>query len=366
MTWLATLIAAGAVLTWLHYSCTGVWWLATGERMASFDAAAPFQYRVLLPALVAVLHGATGVEVETAFVLLEVCAWVALVLVAERALVAFDIGATRVRRRWLATTVLIPVGVHLILPDLRIVSFFDEGGGLDLAEWHLTDLFRYVYDLPAAVLVLALVVLLRRFAATLDRRWLAWYVGLFALATLNRETTVFLLPAFAAVCFRLLDRTALTALLFLQVALVFGIESALQTIFAANVNPNASVPGTAYENHLAFNLALLSEPAYLAVFLLRFTAALYIPVLLLWRYLDPLLRRTLIWFGLPFLASAAVFGRIQEHRVTAEVVPLVWLAAVQAIAAYHAFYKSLVPPVSPEGDKAAPGAATAVRSGQAG
>jgi hypothetical protein len=315
--------------------------------MASFEAAAPFQYRVLLPLVVAALHALTSVNVFTLFVLTELAAWMALVLVADRALRAFGIATGDLARRALAMTVMVPVGVQLIIPDLRIHSLLAADGSLDFAQWHLTALFRYVYDLPAAVFTLGLVLVLRRVVVTLDSRWLAAYLGLFTLAALNRETTMFLVPVFFAVCWRVLDHRTLAGALLIQLVVLLVIQSGLQWLFAENTNPHANVPGTEYENHLRHNLGLLSQPTYLATFLLRFGAGLYLPVLLLHRYLDPFLARTLLCFGVPFLVSTLVFGRIQEHRVMVEVVPLLWLGAVQAMAAYTAHRAGRL---SPDGD----------------
>ena len=352
---LAFLFAVASVavlLTAYHYSATGVWWLATAERMATFEAAAPFQYRVLTPVIVALLHSATSVGIDPLFVLLEVVFWMLLVVVAERALHVFGICRNELTRSLLAMTVLVPVAVHLILPDLRILTLFADGGASwQRGEWHFTDLFRYVYDLPAAVLTLGLVVLLRRFVTTLDGRSLAGYLGLFALSALNRETTVFLLPVFLVVCYRVLDHRTLVAALLAQVLILFGVQTALHGLFADNTNPHANVLDTEYENHLDFNLGLLGEPAYLVVFLLRFAGGLYIPALLLYRHLDPFLGRTLLAFAVPFLIFALVFGRVQEHRVTVELVPLLWLGAVQVIAAYRA--RQADREVSPDADRPA-------------
>lgn len=333
---LLALALGGALLTYLHYEYTTVWWLAEGERMARFDAAAPFQYRILVPSLVAALHAASGIGVGILFALAEVAGWMLLVLVAERALAAFRIGSDGPGRWLLASTVCIPVAAHLIPPDLLTHSLPTvEDGQLIWGEWYVTLVFRYVYDLPAAVFTLALVLLLYRLA-TDGARWLGLYLAVFVLAVLNRETAMFLIPAFLACGFRRLDhRTLATAVLF-QIAAVLVVQATLQSLFAANVNPHANVLDTQYENHLIPNLTLLAGPMYFTLFLLRFGAGMWLPVVALGRYLDPFLTRVLLWFGVPFLVAGLVFGRIQEHRVLVELAPLLWLAGVQAVAAYRA------------------------------
>ncbi|MDN3722182.1 hypothetical protein QW131_30750 [Roseibium salinum] len=51
--WYIALPCLAILLTVFHRLATGVWWLADPVRMADFVAGAPFQYRVLLPAIVA-------------------------------------------------------------------------------------------------------------------------------------------------------------------------------------------------------------------------------------------------------------------------------------------------------------------------
>jgi hypothetical protein len=203
---------------------------------------------------------------------------------------------------------------------------------LGWGDWRVTPVFRYVYDLPAAVFTLALVVLLHRVVSD-GSRWLGLYLVVFLLAVLNRETAMFLIPAFLVAGFGRLDHRTLLGAALIQVATVVVVQATLQSLFAANVNPHANVLDTQYENHLLRNLALLTVPSYGALFLLRFAAGMWVPVLALGRHLDPFLVRVLLGFGVPFVAAALVFGRIQEHRVLVELAPLLWLGGIQAIAA---------------------------------
>lgn len=356
--WPIALLSYAILLTALHYSMASPWWLASPERMADFTAVAPFQYRLLLPAMVAALRVTSPLGVELLFALTEVVAWMLLIVVAHRALVVFRIGTSDLLRRALAMTVVIPVAIHLIMPDLRMHSaFVINSGVLELGEWRVEGLFRYVYDLPAAVLTLALVLLLRRFVQTLEGLWFAAYLGLFAFATLNRETTWFMLPAFFAVCYRVLDWGTLAKTLMLQIAVFVAIHGSMQWFFMNNANPYANIPGTQYENHLIANLTELTNPLYLITYLARFGAGLYLPILLLHRSLEPVLSRTLLCFGIPFLASTLLFGRIQEHRVFIEIVPLLWLGAVQALAARNAVH---APPTAAPRSKEVPKESTAV------
>lgn len=337
LVWFLVLPAFAILLTAFHYSMASPWKHAAPDLMVDFDAAAPFQYRLLLPAMVAALRTFLPLGVETLFALIEVGTWILLVVAAHRALVMFQVGPSDLVRRILAMTILIPVAMHLIPPDLKIVSVFVvENGVLELGKWHANQLFHYMYDLPAAAFILGLVLLLHRFVQTLDGRWFVAYFALFTVATINRETTVFMIPAFLAVCYPVLDRGVLARVVALQIVVFAAIQLGLQEMFKDNVNPNASVPGTQYENHLIGNLALFANPLYLIIYLARFCAGLYLPVLLLHRYLDSFLARVLLWYGIPFIAATLLFGRLQEHRVLIEITPLLWLGAMQAMTSWMA------------------------------
>lgn len=336
LVWLLSLIPYAILLTTFRYTEAPVWHLASPERMASFTAAEPFQHRILLPAVVAGLNEiAPWFDEKVLFAATEVAAWMLLVVVAYHALAVFRIGSSDLVRRLLAMTVVVPVAMHLIVPDIGVPAVFSvDDGILTLGKWRVVGVFRYVYDLPAAVLTLALVALLARFARAPGPGTFAAYIGLFAVATMNRETTLFLIPAFLLVCRDVLDRVTLIKALAVQGVVFLAVFGAITTLFPGFENPRATIDGTHYEDHFATNLEMLSDPFYLLVYLIRFGAGLYLAVLLLYRYLDPKLKATLIGFGIPFVLSAMVFGRLQEHRVVVELIPLLWLGALQVLTAW--------------------------------
>lgn len=336
--WPAVVTLYAMLLTSLHMAMTSPWRLATPVKLANFEAVEPFQYRVLLPAIVAAIHELLPLGIVLLFALAEVATWILLIVLAEQALRLFDVGSSTVVRRMLALTVVIPVGLHLIVPELVPYPVVDlEQGVLDLGNWRAHRLFHYVYDLPAATFTLALVLLMVQYARTRERRWLLGYLALFAVATVNRETTMLLIPAFALGLYGLIDNRTLVRAIAVQLASVVIIQGILQLwLFTEQPNANAAVPGTQYENHLLNNLALFVNPFYLLTFMARFAAGLYLPAILFRRHLDPFLARTLVCFGVPLLISAFAFGRIVEQRVFIELIPLVWLAGIQALAAYNA------------------------------
>lgn len=338
LAWFVALLCYAVLLTTFHYASTTVWWIASPALMADFIAAAPFQGRVLLPLIVhAIMRVTPWFDVDLLFAAAEVAAWMLLVVVARQALRVFRIETSDLVSGILALTITVPVALHLIVPDLEVHSILGvDGGVLELGKWQTVPFFRYVYDLPAAVFTLALVLCLARFVQAPETGRLIAYLGLFALATVNRETTMFLLPAFLAVCWGVLERRTIATVLAAQVIIFVAIQAAIRWFVPGLPNPYASIPGTNYEIHLTDNLWLFTNPLYLLTYLARFGAGLYLPIVLLHRYLDPVLKRTLLWFGIPFLLSTVLFGRLVEHRVVIEIVPLLWLGAVQAISAWSA------------------------------
>lgn len=332
--WFLTVLLLAILLTSLHLAQTEPWRLASLDKLIHLEAAEPFQHRILLPAAVIGLQALLPFGEELSFALLEVLGWMALLVVAHRALVTFDVGSSDLARRTLAVTIVIPMALHLIVPNLQFRPLYVlEGNTLELGVWKAERLFYYVYDLPAAVFTLALVVILARYVRERDSRWLAAYLGIFALATVNRETTVFLIPVFVAVLYRVLEPSRLAKALALQIGVFILIQGTLQWAFADHINPSARVPGTSYEYHLIKNLSWLANPLYLLTYLTRFGAGLYIPILLFHSRLDPVLGRALLWFGVPLLAFAFLVGRMVELRVVIELVPLIWLGGIQVLAA---------------------------------
>jgi len=331
--WLLAVTMVAVFLTCLHLTTTAPFKLTTFSQLVHFEAVEPFQHRVLLPALVAGLQQILPLGEKLLFGVFEIVGWIALIMLAHRALVILSIGRHDLMRRVLAFTVVIPMFMHLIAPDLQLVSaFVADEQRFDLGSWQPRALFYYVYDLPAAVFTLAMALLLIRYTQGDRRRYLLAYFLLFAIATVNRETTVFLLGFFTLLFARRMAWPRLLLLLVLQGGIFIAIQWPLNWLFADNINPNAHLGNTQYENHLWANLALLANPLYFVTFVARFAAGLYLPVLLWHRTLDTRLICALVGFGLPLIAFALLAGRVQEQRIFIEIVPLIWLAAMQVIA----------------------------------
>ena len=334
--WLGFVAQAAVFMTVMHMTLGGYYFKFIHlDRLAAFDSVEPFQRRVLTPAIVAALKYVTPLGDRLLFAALEFVAWAALILLAYRALVMFNVGRSDMIRRVLALTVVIPMFVQVALPDLGIGGILVHGAdGLTLADWKPHRLLYYPYDMPAAVFTLALaLVMFSRLGKAEPPGWrgFAGYLALFALATVNRETTIFLLPFFALLFWKRLPPTRWLGLLVLQIAIFCAVELPLHWLFAGPANPKANLPVSQYEGHLFDNLAFFSTPLYLLIGLTRFAGGLYLPVLLWRRCLDPRIARALLGFCLPLAVFAMIVGRLQEHRIFVEIVPLIWIAALQVM-----------------------------------
>jgi hypothetical protein len=331
--WLVCIVLAAVFLTCLQFTTTKPFPLASFVRLVHLHAVEPFQHRILIPAIAAGLQHFLGAGNALLFAALELCAWIALLLLAYRALVVFNVGRSELIRRVLAFIIIVPMLTEIVVSELHVMPTFTMGvHGLRLGHWDSWPLFYYPYDLPAAAFTLALVLMLARYAERPSRWLYVAYLALFAAATANRETTIFLISFSALLFWRRLPAKQWPGLLLLQLAIFAAIELPLYWLFRNHVNPHANLAGSRYENHLFESLGFLSHPLYLIDFLVRFMAGLYLPVLLWRRFLDWRLACALVGFALPLIVFALIGGRLPEHRIFIEAVPLIWVAAMQAIA----------------------------------
>lgn len=332
--WLLLIGGQAVVLGLTRFATTSYWHLATPEMLAGLEGAEPFQHRLLVPALVVLLSRLSGLGQGLLFVLAEMAAWAAAILVAGWALECFGVGGGRLGRRLLALTVTLPLVYHLILPHVRLLFPEFDPVGLEIGrlQWEVQSLYYFPYDLPAAVLAFLLILLIFRMREEPHRpRTLGLYLGLFVLATLNRETTLFLVPLFAVGLRGRLAPSAWRRALLIQLVAFAAIQLGLQAWLADHGNPHSNLGGTHYEIHLLKNLALLvGDPLYLLAVAARMGGGMLLLLAPVAGGLHPFLRQALLVFGVPFALSTLTFGRIQEYRVFAELAPLLWLAALQA------------------------------------
>lgn len=329
--WWLGLVLLAVFLTAIQLTITAPYGLTTLELLAHFKAVEPFQHRVLVPAAVAVAERLWPIDHRLAFGVIETGFWIALVVVAERALARLHIVHGEARRRLLALSLLLPMAVVTLLPDLQLwPAFAHVDGRLDLGAWGARTLYYYPYDLPAAVFTLGLFLALSGIADRPTAGRIAGLALLFAVATFNRETTVFVLPMAAWLLGRRLPVTRYLLILALLAGLFVAIEPSLQWLFSDQPNPHRQVGASQYEWHITENARYLAQPFYLLTEIVRFLGGLWLPAILWWAWLNRPLRIAVLGFVIPLVIVGLIVGRIAEHRVFIEAVPLLWLAAVQA------------------------------------
>lgn len=330
--WWCAVFLSSLLLTGLQLNTTAPFRLASLDRLIHFQAIEPFQCRVLVPAIAAALQHLAPLGTTLAFGLVELCFWMVLITLSYHALVRFRVADSELGCRALAFTVLAPMAVQLLVPEMHVASSISLADGLfNIGSWHRWPLFYYPYDLPAAVFILTLFLVLMRLRESIDRPGVMLFLAVFTVATINRETTIFMLPCTAALLWGRLSARRIVLLLAAMLALFLAVELPLYWLFNAQPNPNRRIDDTQYENHLLENLGLLESPFYAAWFITRFAGGFALLMLFWWRYLGRTLKIAAIAFVLPLTLSAFWVGRVPEHRIFIEAVPLVWLAALQAL-----------------------------------
>ncbi|MCH2173116.1 hypothetical protein MK489_20240 [Myxococcota bacterium] len=315
--WLSLYAAAALAFTAFYRSSTVEYTWANLESLTDFSAHTPYQYRILVPALARIAHEWLGIS-PPAFI------WSMTAATALGLLIAF--------RAYLAT----------FMPS-QAASF--------AASWILYPLlwnqspmstwrFFYPSDLPA-VLLFTLGLL------TLARERHRAFLGIFALACLNRETSALLSVAFLATGWGHRPSRELLRGLLLQIVIWGAIKLALGAAFAHNDGTPYDFMGT---RNLALFAGLLQGHPPLGV--LTACGLIWLPIPWTWRFQPDFLRRVM-WVGLPFLGGMALVGNLDELRIYGELAPVLTAPAVYGV--WARFTSSEVrpengkpPPLSPD------------------
>ncbi len=274
------------------------------DALAAGEATLPFQYRVLVPWLAqGVAEGAAALGLGGTFPYRLAYTFV-------EAAAAF--GAYAAFRFWLGAFEPLRSGRDLTALVLFVPLLFT------FALPHRYNPFFFPWDTPSvAFFTLGLALLYRR-------NW-GLYYPLFVLATLNRETSCFLAVALLFLYAGRERPLKLAAHIAVQAAIWAGIKYGLFVLYADNPllarGPGLFVSQVDRSLHL-----VLSLPAY--VYLLLAMGGLWVPVLLLLRYVgDRRVVRTLAVVPV-FLLGMFFVGELLEIRIYGELVPIVTLAAL--------------------------------------
>lgn len=179
--------------------------------------------------------------------------------------------------------------------------------------------YGYIYDLPQLAFAASLVWLM-------SRGWNWVYLGVFAVACLNKETTMLFALLFAYYNWRKMSTAGLAAMTAAQIAIATGVYAALQYKFAAN-------GGEPIEHYWVSQFNFLVEPnswpGLVSVAMMVFLLAIGV------RAAHRLLRGVFV-MALPLAALFLYGGWPGEYRVFLEIWPL--LIVIWTLAAYRLYW----------------------------
>lgn len=167
----------------------------------------------------------------------------------------------------------------------------------------------YIYDFSTLMFYTLGLGLLAR------RQW-RWYLVLYPLACLNKETTILLTLVFGLYFYSRLEKRLFAGLMAYQVVVFVIIKLALSYVFRTN-------PGASVEFHLLdYNLFLFIQP--INPFYVGLAGALVVAVGYAWDE-KPAFLKTALWVLVPLVGLTALFGFLDEWRDYYEAYPPILL-----------------------------------------
>jgi len=328
--WLVVVLAVCGIAAIWHITGHTV---ASLEKLAAFQETAPFQHRLLVPAMVRVAHDISGWPLFRLYAGAEWAGWVLLVFAARQAVASLLPRLSWKTTRLVALTAIVAVGAQLMAP-VRFRAFQsdsmvgDVNGLLNSGTASLRILANvyYPWDIWTAALLLLLIAMTLRLRQSIAPQSLAAYAALFLVASLNRETTILIVPFSLWALAPRVTRAQLAGFAMIQAVFWMAVRAFVVSITGAPPNPKPSLPGGA-EWYLWTNLRTLTYPLYAATVLVPFAGGAWLPLLAWWGERPPLARALLIWYVVPAAAIAFVFGIFHETRVFTEAATATWLAA---------------------------------------
>lgn len=274
----------------LRFGMNLVYENASPAQLVAGTAELPYQFRVLIPwtvgAVMALPFISGGVEMEL-FRLVEFSFLFVLAISFRAFLMLF----------WpnLLSSSMLTCLLFYVLPFNTLYTYW------------------YPYDIPAvAFFVLGLILLYRQ-------QW-AWYYPLFILATLNRETSLFLTGIFILTLWGKMPVRQILGHVAAQLFIWLAIKAMLQSLYPSNM-------GSTFQLTFFENLQTLFQ-SFSALWLVTNWGMLWVLVLVGWRKLqDPFLQRALLIVH-PFLGIMFVVGQIDELRIYTELIPLILAGAI--------------------------------------
>jgi hypothetical protein len=298
---------------WIFYAYLAVTQMGTFEpaklsRLLEGTAERPYVYRQLMPLLarslspvipqaLAEMLSSAPFPIRKTFEALSEGGYHRAAAVVLTLIFFSLVGFAYAQRYFLTTLGLTSSSEQLSLPLLAQVMILP-----------FTIFFGYIYDLPQ-VLLLTLCL-----AFLLERRWPGYFIAL-ALASLNKETTVLVIPVFIIYYWSRLPRRTFITLLLAQ----GGVYAVLRFVLLYLYRDNPGTPMLItlrmhYEQYVAY-------PPSVLITLVFFAPLIYL-MLRGWKHKHPFLRAGFVMFvmllGLFFLAGMPV-----EFRVFLDALPVI-------------------------------------------
>ena len=263
------------------------------EALAAGVASTPYQYRVLVPWLVRGAVEAHLIRPESELATFARIQVVVLVLLAV------------VFRRYLSLFIKDPVLTSVMALSLYAVLPFNY-----------FNLPYYPYDIPSVMFFTLGLILIH------NRNW-RWFYPLFAVATLNRETSIFLA---VVTVFSLFDEYSWRKLVLLlgSQALIWG---AIKVALWALYQQNRWMGYGLYQFQLKVNIATLLTFPVKGIIALATWGCLWLAAAIWYRRITDVFLRRNLWTVPVFIAAMFVVGFVIELRIFGEVLPIVLAAA---------------------------------------
>jgi len=259
------------------------------EALTAGIASTPYQYRVLVPWMVrgAIEAGLIQKDAQlVAFMVVEVVALVLLAFAFRRYLSLF------IADRVLASAM--ALSLYAVLP----FNYFNVP--------------FYPYDIPSVLFFTSGLLLIH------DRNWM-WFYPLFAAATLNRETSIFLVVVTVFVLYDKYSWSKLSLLVVTQLGIWAAIKAVLWELYRSNRWLGYGL----YEFQLRVNIATIHTFPIKALAALSTWGCLWLAVVLWHRRIHHEFLRRNLWTVPVFVASMFVVGFVLELRIYGEVLPIV-------------------------------------------
>ncbi len=265
--------------------------------LAAYAADRPFQYRVLVPAIVNLIPPWLIETIRMRFFAIEFVATLGTIL------------AFRAWLRFYFSDALLCSFLSLLIVPCMVFNFVLP---------QATPLW-FPWDIPSVMFLTLGLLLLQQ------KRWWLFY-PLFIVATFNRETTCFLTIIFFFGYWNERKTTSYWLHLSAQTLLWISIKLGLMVVFREN-------GGQFLYHHIEANWALLGQASSYPLLLSSTGFTWIIAVVGFSAIPSPFVRRALLSL-IPFLIGMFLVGRILETRIYGDLIPLTLCATILIVASF--------------------------------